>query len=102
MPCNRIPLELESDSGTLGDTSNSQASLKQFLQYGPGFGFEPYLKGIKSVLLSDPLKCPRYDDWKITQSAGNTGALDSCLRMLCNRGDGILVEVNYFALLSGK
>ncbi|KAJ3414879.1 Aromatic/aminoadipate aminotransferase 1 [Chytridiales sp. JEL 0842] len=72
------------------------ASIKQYLQYGPGKGFAQYVEQVKKVVIGP--REPQYRDWDLMATGGNTPTLDSCFRMLFNRGDGIL-EFTYSSAL---
>ena len=67
------------------------ATVKSCLQYGPGSGQQNLIKIIKDTILTES-KTPRYGSWDLIITTGNTHVIDSCLRMLFNKGDGILCE----------
>ncbi|KAJ3112910.1 Aromatic/aminoadipate aminotransferase 1 [Phlyctochytrium bullatum] len=55
----------------------------------------PGLNALRSAIKKVVLRGhgPSFSNWDLMVTAGNTASFDNCLRMLCNRGDGVLVEV---------
>lgn len=60
------------------------------LNYGQGTGSPALLKFI--VEHTEMIHDIPYENWNLALTAGNTSALDSCFRLLCNRGDNYLCE----------
>ncbi|KAI1811857.1 PLP-dependent transferase [Poronia punctata] len=60
------------------------------LNYGQSVGSAQMLRWVTEH--TELVSRPRYADWKCALTMGNTGTLDTALRMLCNRGDSILAE----------
>ncbi|KAG0247644.1 Aromatic/aminoadipate aminotransferase 1 [Mortierella polycephala] len=65
-------------------------SLTTSLQYGMGTGITSLREFCKEHI--NRVHCPKYQDWDVMLSAGNTDAYAKVVAMLCNRGDKILVE----------
>ncbi|TPX35729.1 hypothetical protein SmJEL517_g01971 [Synchytrium microbalum] len=65
-------------------------TLAESLQYGQGQGSQKLIN-----ILHDTVQHthkPKYSDFNIIVTAGNTDAMDKSLRLLCERGDAVLVE----------
>ncbi|KAF9399711.1 hypothetical protein BGX21_005745 [Mortierella sp. AD011] len=65
-------------------------NLSSALQYGIGTGMAS-LRGFCKEHVSQ-MHRPKYQDWDVILSAGNTDGFAKAVSMLCNRGDQILVE----------
>ncbi|OLL22738.1 Aromatic amino acid aminotransferase [Neolecta irregularis DAH-3] len=69
---------------------NNVLSLSDSLQYAQGYGVSDFLKFVtEHTKLAHK---PPYEDWQCSITAGNTQGLALCLRMLCSRGDALLLE----------
>lgn len=64
--------------------------LAKALQYGQGSGNANLLQFFKEH--TEMIHHPPYADWGVMMTAGNTNAIDTCIRMLLNRGDTLLIE----------
>lgn len=64
--------------------------LAKALQYGQGSGNADLVKFFKEH--TEMIHHPPYADWGVMMTAGNTNAIDTCIRMLFNRGDSLLIE----------
>lgn len=64
--------------------------LAKALQYGQGSGNADLVNFFKEH--TEMIHHPPYADWNIMMTAGNTNAIDTCIRMLLNRGDTMLIE----------
>ncbi|KAJ3175142.1 Aromatic/aminoadipate aminotransferase 1 [Irineochytrium annulatum] len=74
------------------------AGAKQALQYTTSGGMPVLIDTIKKYFVGT--REPSYIDWDVIVTAGNSHAMDSCLRMFFQRGDGCLVsEFTYSAAL---
>ncbi|KAJ6023940.1 hypothetical protein N7540_004737 [Penicillium herquei] len=73
----------------------SEYSLDVALSYGQGAGVVQMLRFVTehTELLHDP----PYRDWGCCMTVGNTSALDSTLRMFCEKGDCIIVDEYTFS-----
>lgn len=60
------------------------------LNYGTALGSPPLLRFLTEHV--ELIHDPPYQDWENCLTAGTTAALDTMLRVLCNRGDWILAE----------
>lgn len=67
-----------------------QVELARSLQYGFTEGPKELLEFLKEH--TEMIHKPKYDDWDLIVSVGNTEAWESTLRTFCTRGDTILVE----------
>ncbi|KAF9204043.1 hypothetical protein BGZ49_005755 [Haplosporangium sp. Z 27] len=65
-------------------------NLSTALQYGLGTGIKSLREFCKEHV--NQMHQPKYQDWDVVLSAGNTDAFAKTISMLCNRGDQILVE----------
>ncbi|KAF9105883.1 Aromatic/aminoadipate aminotransferase 1 [Mortierella sp. AM989] len=65
-------------------------SLGAALQYGLGTGIKSLREFCKEHV--NQMHQPKYQDWDVVLSCGNTDAFAKAVSMLCNRGDQILVE----------
>ncbi|TGJ80633.1 hypothetical protein E0Z10_g8136 [Xylaria hypoxylon] len=67
------------------------------LNYGQAIGSAQMLRWVTEH--TELVFCPPYADWRCALSIGSTGALDSALRMFCdrNRRDSVLTEEYSFA-----
>ncbi|EEB08175.1 aromatic aminotransferase [Schizosaccharomyces japonicus yFS275] len=84
----KIPLQ-ELSLG-MEPTEDNDFGLSQGLQYGQGFGALQLAAFVKEH--TRIVHQPKYEGWDVMLTAGNTNALDTCLRMLLNRGESLLVE----------
>lgn len=73
-----------------GDTSTSAMDLARALQYSQGTGQAELLAFAREH--TEMIHHPPYEDWGVMMDAGNTNAIDTCLRMFLNRGDTLLIE----------
>ncbi|KAJ3316175.1 hypothetical protein HDU76_002023 [Blyttiomyces sp. JEL0837] len=64
-----------------------ERSAGKFLQYCVGRGWPQAVDACKKYIIGD--RVPKYNDWDLFITAGNTMAMDSALRLLCERGDGL-------------
>lgn len=67
-----------------------KVDLARVLQYGQGSGNAQLLDWMKEH--TRIIHHPPYEDWSCMMTAGNTNAIDTCIRMLLNRGDTLLIE----------
>ncbi|TPX44128.1 hypothetical protein SeMB42_g02801 [Synchytrium endobioticum] len=68
----------------------ASVTLGEALQYGEGRGLQKLV-----TLLSESVEKthkPKYCDWSLVVTSGNTDAMDKCLRLFCEQGDAVLVE----------
>jgi len=72
------------------DNGPNQIELARSLQYGFTEG-QPELVEFLRVH-TETIHKPRYEDWDLIASVGNTESWESTLRTFCTRGDSILVE----------
>ncbi|KAF5101887.1 hypothetical protein D0Z03_000506 [Geotrichum reessii] len=77
---------------------STDLSLAITLQYGPSFGHPQIVNFIKEH--TKLIHSPKYEDWDIILSVGNTQAWDATLRTFTNRGDTILAEQFTFSSAS--
>ncbi|OMJ15411.1 Aromatic amino acid aminotransferase, partial [Smittium culicis] len=63
--------------------------LKTLLQYAGGKGMLSLLDFCKAHMKS--FHCPKYKDWDVVSSVGNTDALNKALELFLDEGDSILV-----------
>ncbi|KAF9412867.1 Aromatic/aminoadipate aminotransferase 1 [Podila epigama] len=73
-----------------GPEPNKIESLTTSLQYGLGAGRDT-LRGFCREHVAT-MHAPKYQDWDVIISAGNTDAFAKAVALLCNRGDRVLVE----------
>ena len=64
--------------------------LGEELQYSGTYGQKHFVKWIKEHVTS--VHNPKYEDWEVCCTAGNTDGVDGVMRALLDRGDHILVE----------
>jgi aromatic amino acid aminotransferase I len=64
--------------------------LADALSYSATYGAKHLLVWLKESIKR--IHAPKYDDWEVCLTAGNTDGTDAVLRTLCNRGDTMLVE----------
>jgi aromatic amino acid aminotransferase I len=64
--------------------------LARALQYTQGTGQAAMLKFAREH--TEMVHHPPYADWQCLMTAGNTNAIDTCLRLFMNRGDALLIE----------
>lgn len=64
--------------------------LARALQYSQGTGQIELLTFAKEH--TEMIHHPPYKDWDVLMTAGNTNSIDTCMRMLLNRGDTLLIE----------
>ncbi|KAJ2810213.1 hypothetical protein H4S07_002795 [Coemansia furcata] len=85
-PSNReSTLELEKSC-----RSKSAESLDELLQYGDGCGIDSYCAFLRRY--TQRVHCPRYADWGVIASCGNTDAIGKAVSLFCEPGDSILVD----------
>ncbi|KAI8851520.1 pyridoxal phosphate-dependent transferase [Chytridium lagenaria] len=84
--------------GTDGNLTNltiplhdTERDIPLSLQYLGAPGLNALRAAVKTTVMGER-GAPQYSDWDIMISGGNTASFDNCLRMLCERGDGVLVE----------
>ena len=75
--------------------SGHAIDLATTLQYGIGAGNPNFLDFITQH--TQMVHNPPYDHWECIMTAGNTWALETCLRNLFNKGDSILMEEYTFS-----
>ncbi|CAG7973395.1 unnamed protein product [Penicillium salamii] len=73
----------------------STYDLEIALNYGQATGAAPLLRFVTEH--TEIIHAPPYSDWQCTLTAGSTYAWDTALRLLCERGDYILMEEYTFA-----
>ncbi|KAG5756174.1 hypothetical protein H9Q70_001258 [Fusarium xylarioides] len=73
----------------------AEFDLASVLDYGLSTGAPKLIHFFKEHVES--FHNPRYQDWDVTLTCGSTVAIEIALRMLCNRGDSVLVEVSTYA-----
>ncbi|KAJ5467618.1 Pyridoxal phosphate-dependent transferasemajor regionsubdomain 2 [Penicillium sp. IBT 31633x] len=73
----------------------STYDLEIALNYGQATGAAPLLRFVTEH--TEIIHSPPYADWQCTLTAGSTYAWDTALRVLCERGDYILMEEYTFA-----
>ncbi|KAJ5713580.1 uncharacterized protein N7483_010761 [Penicillium malachiteum] len=73
----------------------SEYSLDVALSYGQGAGAVQMLRFVTEH--TKLLHNPPYRDWGCYMTVGNTSALDSTLRMFCEKGDCIIVDAYTFS-----
>ncbi|KAG0075206.1 hypothetical protein BGZ93_007099 [Podila epicladia] len=73
-----------------GPQANKVESLSSSLQYGIGTGIKALREFCKEHVAT--MHAPKYQDWDVVLSAGNTDAFAKAISMICNRGDFIFVE----------
>ncbi|KAG0340580.1 Aromatic/aminoadipate aminotransferase 1 [Podila humilis] len=88
----RLTVDTHSELVTVphGPQPNKIESLSASLQYGIGTGITSLREFCKEHVAV--MHAPKYQDWDVIVSAGNTDAFAKAIAMLCNRGDSILVE----------
>ncbi|CAA21918.1 aromatic aminotransferase [Schizosaccharomyces pombe] len=72
------------------DPSEGLLNFSQSLQYGQCQGISELVGFIKEHIRR--IHAPRYENWDIKMSNGNTSGLEYCLRLLVNYGDHVLTE----------
>jgi aromatic amino acid aminotransferase I / 2-aminoadipate transaminase len=79
------------------DISNgtSQFDLSVSLNYGQSMGPPQLMRWVTEH--TEIVHNPKYSDWEICMTIGNTSALEIALRLFCNRGDYILTEEYAFS-----
>jgi aromatic amino acid aminotransferase I len=82
-----LPLE-EYTPLSKGDALNPD--LTEELQYSSTYGTPHFLKWLKEHV--QRVHAPKYDDWNILCTAGNTDGTDAVMRACLDRGDHLLVE----------
>ncbi|KAJ1801124.1 hypothetical protein LPJ59_000549 [Coemansia sp. RSA 2399] len=70
--------------------SHSTESLDELLQYGGGCGIDSYCSFLKKY--TQMVHSPRYTDWSVIASCGNTDAIGKAVSLFCEAGDSLLVE----------
>ncbi|KAI9500481.1 pyridoxal phosphate-dependent transferase, partial [Coemansia spiralis] len=68
----------------------STESLDELLQYGAGCGVESYCNFLQKY--TQLVHRPKYSDWGVISSCGNTDAIGKAVSLFCEAGDSILVE----------
>ncbi|KAJ5776621.1 uncharacterized protein N7511_001632 [Penicillium nucicola] len=74
---------------------SSTYDLEIALNYGQATGAAPLLRFVTEH--TELIHRPPYSDWQCTLTAGSTYAWDTTLRLLCERGDYIIMEEYTFA-----
>ncbi|KAI9597713.1 pyridoxal phosphate-dependent transferase [Syncephalis fuscata] len=89
-PIPSTSLTVASSSSLTDLSSNALPTLNTALQYGAGRG----LVSLRSFFTEETrrLHLPRYADWDVVATAGNTDAFSKVASLFLNAGDGILVE----------
>ncbi|KAJ1723513.1 hypothetical protein LPJ53_002170 [Coemansia erecta] len=64
--------------------------LEKFLQYGNGRGVPSYASFARTH--TESVHRPRYSDWDVVVSAGNTDAFVKALMLFCQAGDTLLLD----------
>jgi aromatic amino acid aminotransferase I len=64
--------------------------LGEELQYSGTYGQKHFVKWIKEHVTS--VHNPKYENWEVCCTAGNTDGVDGVMRALLDRGDHVLVE----------
>ncbi|KAJ1953456.1 hypothetical protein EC988_002986 [Linderina pennispora] len=72
-----------------GDVSSIEG-LDKFLQYGNGRGVPSYSKF--AMEHTERVHNPKYSDWDVVVSSGNTDAFVKALMLFCEHGDTLLVD----------
>ncbi|KAJ2038689.1 hypothetical protein H4S03_002179 [Coemansia sp. S3946] len=70
--------------------SQSTESLDELLQYGDGCGIDSYCAFLRRY--TQRVHRPRYADWGVIASCGNTDAIGKAVSLFCEPGDAILVD----------
>ncbi|KAJ2692435.1 hypothetical protein GGH99_001735 [Coemansia sp. RSA 1285] len=70
--------------------NRSTESLDELLQYGAGSGVDSYCDFLKKY--TQIVHNPRYADWGVIASCGNTDAIGKAVSLFCEAGDSLLVE----------
>ncbi|KAJ1665171.1 hypothetical protein IW140_003556 [Coemansia sp. RSA 1813] len=70
--------------------SHSTESLDELLQYGAGCGIDSYCSFLKKY--TQIVHSPKYADWGVIASCGNTDAIGKAVSLFCEAGDSLLVE----------
>ncbi|KAF2484258.1 aromatic amino acid aminotransferase [Neohortaea acidophila] len=68
----------------------SAFDLRTALDYGPSKGLAPLLRFVHQH--TKLMHNPQYINWDVSLTCGATSAIEILLRMLCDRGDSILME----------
>lgn len=79
-------------------THEADYALENALQYGNSAGSDSLIEFLKEHTRT--IHNPKYEDWDIVMSVGNTQAWDATLRNFTNRGDVILTEEFTFSSAS--
>lgn len=74
---------------------NVTLDLAKALQYMQGTGDRELLGFMRAH--TEMIHHPPYEDWDVLMTAGNTNAIETCLRMLLNRGETLLIEEYSFS-----
>ncbi|KAJ2800280.1 hypothetical protein H4R20_004121 [Coemansia guatemalensis] len=87
------------DVSVMRNESETVEGLAKFLQYGNGRGVPSYAKFVQEH--TERVHKPRYEDWDVVVSQGNTDAFVKALMLFCERGDTLIVdEWTYPAIMS--
>ncbi|KAJ2388257.1 hypothetical protein H4S02_002964, partial [Coemansia sp. RSA 2611] len=70
--------------------SQSTESLDELLQYGDGCGIDSYCAFLRKY--TQRVHRPRYANWGVIASCGNTDAIGKTVSLFCEPGDSILVD----------
>ncbi|EPY52287.1 aromatic aminotransferase [Schizosaccharomyces cryophilus OY26] len=87
---NRYPKEVDVSFDLGKDKSENNLDFEGALQYGQCQGIPELVNFIKEHV--ELAHSPRYKEWEIKLTNGNTIGLDYCLRLLVNYGDSVLIE----------
>lgn len=79
----------------LNSTEVKDVELSRSLQYGYTEGAVELVNFLKEH--TEMVHAPKYGDWDLISSVGNTQSWDASLRTFCARGDSILVEEYSFS-----
>lgn len=79
----------------LNDPATKDIELSRSLQYGYTEGAVELIAFLKEH--TEMVHKPKYSDWNLISSVGNTQSWDATLRTFCTRGDNILVEEYSFS-----
>ncbi|KAJ2082841.1 hypothetical protein H4R24_001299 [Coemansia sp. RSA 988] len=87
------------DVSVMRNGSETVEGLTKFLQYGNGRGVASYARFVQEH--AERVHKPRYEDWDVVVSQGNTDAFVKALMLFCDRGDTLIVdEWTYPAIMS--
>ncbi|KAJ2454053.1 hypothetical protein EV183_001776 [Coemansia sp. RSA 2336] len=70
--------------------NGSTESLNELLQYNDGRGMASYCRFLRQF--TQTAHSPKYADWDVIASCGNTDAIAKAVSLFCQQGDHIIVE----------